>query len=501
MLSRRGFLIAAILGALAFPPVSLWPLAYVALVPFLIAAADMSSARKFGSAWRGGVVFYGGVLYWVGLNSGAPWWVSAIAGVALICVLATIWGLAAIAVKWAADRLSVAAAALFFVVAYQGLETFWGTGELSFPWATWALPLSAFLPAVQIAEWVDVQGLAFQVLCVNALFFLAWHHRRLLFVWLALTAILVPISIGYFRLNYVASGEPIIKAASVQANTPAESKWQMSSADILSDHVEITDGLGGRGVDFVCWPETAVPMPIRFRGWAADTIRNVVKRNNVVLLTGATDYDVSPDGQQIPYNAAFAIRPDSLALQRSSKIHLVPFGERIPGQNWFPILGNLHLGQAEFKPGDSVVVFSGGKVPPFACLICFEVVYPEIAAEAVLKGAQFFGHVTNDGWYGHSSGPYQHLSLARLRAVATHRSIVRAANTGISAIILPNGRIVESLGFDTAGAIFGEIPARQDITIAVRFAKLWPLLYYGLFAVVFAGLWMRAQRYGTTESG
>lgn len=499
-LSRWGFLLAALLGALAFPPVSLWPLAYVALVPFIVSATDTSREKIFGSAWRAGILFFSGILYWVGLNSGAPWWISVIAGFALICILATIWGMVAWVVNRTAKALSKTEAALLFVVSYQALEIFWGTGEMSFPWATWALPLSASIPAMQIAEWIDVQGLAFLVLTINALFFLFWHARKRIYAVTALLLIVVPFGWGYLRSDELESSSRMIRAASIQANTPAETKWQMSSADILADHVELTDGVASKGVEFICWPETAVPMPIRFRGWAADTLRNLSKRSHAVLLTGGTDYDVAPDGEQIPYNAAFAIRPDSLALQRSSKIHLVPFGERIPGQKWFPFLGNLHLGQAEFKPGDSVVVFSGGSVPPFTCLICFEVVYSDIAAEAVIKGAQFFGHVTNDGWYGHSSGPYQHLALSRLRAVATHRSIVRAANTGISALILPNGRYVETLGYDVAGSIWGDVPARQDITIAVRLAKLWPMLYYGLFAVVLSALWMRTQRYGSPES-
>ena len=130
-LSRWGFLLAALLGALAFPPVSLWPLAYVALVPFLISATDTSRERVFGSAWRAGVLFFSGVLYWVGLNSGAPWWISIVAGFALICILATIWGMVAWVVNRTAKALSKTEAALLFVVSYQALEIFWGTGEMS----------------------------------------------------------------------------------------------------------------------------------------------------------------------------------------------------------------------------------------------------------------------------------------------------------------------------------------------------------------------------------
>ncbi len=499
MMSRWGFLLAALLGALAYPPVSLWPLAYVALVPFLLAATDTTRKRVFRSAWYGGVLFYSGVLYWVGLNSGAPWLLSALAGLALICIWATIWAIVAWAVHKAAIALSKAEAALLFVVTYQALEVFWGTGETSFPWTSWALPLSAFLPAIQIAEWIDTQGLSFLVLSINALLFLFWQSRKRAYLITGLALVILPSVWGAWRSPQVETSPRLVQAACVQANTPAETKWQTSSSDILAGHILLTDSLAGKGVEFICWPETAVPMPIRFRKWAADSLREVARRNDAIILTGATDYEIL-NGEQVPYNAAFAIRPDSFEFQKSTKIHLVPFGERIPGQRWFPLLGNLHLGQAEFSPGDSVVVFSGGTVPPFTCLICFEVVYSDIAADAVEKGAQFFGHITNDGWYGHSSGPYQHLALTRLRAVATRRSIVRAANTGISALILPNGRYIETLGYDVAGTIHGGIPARNDVTIAVKLAKVWTMFYYGLLAIVLAAQWMRVQRYGSPEA-
>jgi len=498
---RWGFMLAAVLGALAFPPVSLWPLSWIVMVPFLWAATDLSQTRIFRKAWTAGLVFYGGVLYWVGFNSGAPWWASAIAGFAMIAVLATTWGATAWLVQRSTREHSLPWAALLFVVTHQAIDIFWGTGELSLPWATWALPLTAFAPAMQLAEFLDAQGLSFLVLSINALLFLYWQSRKKHYLVVALTLIVLPLAWGVLRTNQTRSSASEIQVCAVQANIPAEQKWEMSSSDILAAHVAQCDSADRvADFDFVCWPETAVPMPIRFRQWAADSLRELSKRTGAVILTGGTDYDVLPDGDQIPYNAAFVIRPDSFGFQRSSKIHLVPFGERIPGQNWFPFLGNLHLGQAEFKPGDSVVVFSGGKIPPFTCLICFEVIYPDIAADAVKKGAQFFGHVTNDGWYGHSSGPYQHLALAKLRAVATRRSIVRSANTGISAIILPSGEYVAKLGYNRAGHIEGAIPMRTDITVAAHLARLWPYLYYGLFAVTAAALWMRSQRYGNPDT-
>lgn len=499
MKRRWGFWLSAILGILAFPPISLWPLAFVALVPFLWAATDPDQPQVYGPAYRAGLLFFTGVLYWVGLNSGAPWWMSAIAGLGMFAILATIWGMVAWGIKRTTRTLTLFETCSFFVVFYVALEIFWGTGEMGFPWAVWGLALSGSIQAIQIAEWIDVPGLSVWVLSVNALLFLAWQQKNHRLGYAAVSLIVIPILWGAWRSNQVDDSVVKFRAAAVQANTPAETKWQMSASDILTDHVEITDSMAFEHAQFICWPETAVPSAVRYRHWAAESLFAVASRNNAVLLTGATDYITAPDGDQIPLNAAFVIRPGARNFESSAKVRLVPFGERIPGQKWMPFLKNLHLGQAEFQPADSVVVFPAGTIPPFACLICFEVVFPEVAADAVLKGAQFFGHITNDGWYGHSSGPYQHLALTRLRAVVTRRAIVRAANTGISALVLPSGRYVETLGYDKAGYVVGEVPARTDITLAVRLADMWQFIYYGLFAVVLAALWMRTQRYGAAD--
>lgn len=496
-LRKWGLWLSAVLGILAFPPISLWPLAWISLVPFLSVATDPSVPRIFGKAWRAGVVFYGGVLYWVGFNSGAPWYMSAIAALAMIMILATIWGAVAWATQKTAKLHGLNWAVSLFASLYVALEIFWGTGEVSLPWALLGLTQSAFLPAAQLAEFIDVEGISAWVLVVNVLLFLYFRYRRRVQLIGAILIYVIPMVWGALRMNQVDDGV-MVKCAAVQANIPAETKWQMSSADILQDHVRWSDSLQTAKPALIAWPETAAPMPVRLRPWAVDTLQNLSRRTGAMILTGATDYEMR-EGEERPLNAALVVRPDSLGLQRSAKIHLVPFGERIPLQKTFPALRNLHLGQAEFLPGDSVVVFSGGAVPPFTCLICFEVIYPEIAADAVKEGAQLFGHITNDGWYGNSSGPYQHLELAKLRAIATRRSIVRSANTGVSALILPSGKCVKTLDYDTAGTICADLPARKNVTVAVRLARAWTPIYYGIFLTLLAALWMKWRRYGHAE--
>ena len=484
---------AALLGALSFPPIGLWFLAYVALIPFLIAATSGAAGRPFRTAYGAGLVFFGGTLYWVGLNSGAPWFLSAASCVAMVLILATVWGITAWAVATTTRRAGLTVAVLLFVALYQFQEIFWGNGELGFPWAVWALTQTSFLPAIQIADLVDVWGVSLWVLVINALGFVVWR-RRCAGAGIALAGLfLIPIVYGMIRMPRVDRGETVSVAA-IQANTPAEMKWHVSAEQIFEDHVSLTRELTASDVALVVWPETATPLPLRFRQWARSALYDLTDSLGATLLTGATDYDAGTGVGRIPYNAAFAVQPGIRAIQRAAKVHLVPFGERIPWQEQFPFLGSIRLGQAEFVPGEKPIVFRGDPAPDFGCLICFEVVFPGIAAALVRDGAKLFAHITNDGWYGDSSGPYQHLHLARLRAVACRRSMVRAANTGISALICPSGRFIETLGYDRAGSIRGELPVRSETTIAVRIHRFWYPFYTALLALVLGVVWLRRRR-------
>ncbi|MBU1983553.1 hypothetical protein KJ815_03975, partial [bacterium] len=146
-----GFFLSAVLGILSFPPVGGWPLAYIALVPFLSASVSLSPGRAFRWAYLAGFVFYTGTLYWIGLNSGAPPALTWASAVVVIAILATVWGITAWAVSHAYRRAGLRWAAGLFVILYVFFEVFWGTGELGFPWIIWALSQTTFLPAIQTA--------------------------------------------------------------------------------------------------------------------------------------------------------------------------------------------------------------------------------------------------------------------------------------------------------------------------------------------------------------
>ncbi|MBM3324074.1 MAG: apolipoprotein N-acyltransferase, partial [Calditrichaeota bacterium] len=420
--ARFGFLWAALLGILSFPPLPLAPLAWIALIPFLLACVHESPRRVFGRAYLAGLVFFAGICYWIGLNKGAPpalTWASMLATVA---VLALSWGISAAVCTWAMRRAREWGA-LLLPFLYVSFEMFFGLGEMGFAWPIWALSQANLLLPCQLCDLTDVFGLSFWVVLLNSLCFLALRFRgisrRVLFV-ICLVVFVVPWLYGAIRLGDFRHAKQV-RLGVVQANIPAERKWEKPADETLALYEKQSEIVLAARPSFLVWPETAVPVPLRFRPWARDEIHQWVDRVGVPLLTGALDYHSENGRDELPLNAAFLVTPHSRELPQYAKIHLVPFGERIPGQRLFPFLGRIRLGQAEFAPGKSLTLFEPVPQVKVGCLICFEVVFPEVAAGLVREGADILVNLTNDGWYGNSSGPYQHLALARLRAIATRR--------------------------------------------------------------------------------
>lgn len=397
---------------------------------------------------------------------------------AAVAILALEWAVSASLISWAMKRIGVWGALLFPFV-YVSCEMFLGLGEMGFCWPIWALSQVSLHIPCQICDLTGVFGLSFWVVLVNTLLFLAIQlpgitRRKILIVGLAVFA--VPWIYGAIRLGGLEFTRQI-SVGVVQANIPAKQKWEIPADETLALYEKQSQIVLAARPQVLIWPETAVPVPIRFRPWARAELHRWVDSVNVPLLTGALDYDKDGNGGHLPQNAAFLISPGSRELPRSAKRHLVPLGERIPGQKLFPFLGKIRLGQAEFAPGETLTVFRPMPDVPIGCLICFEVVFPEVATELVRRGANIFVNMTNDGWYGNSSGPYQHLALSRLRAIVTRRSIARAANTGISALIEPSGKILCKAGYGRRSALVGELPLNSGMTFAVRYAAwLQPLL-------------------------
>jgi apolipoprotein N-acyltransferase len=220
----------------------------------------------------------------------------------------------------------------------------------------------------------------------------------------------------------------------------------------------------------VIWPESAFPFLLTREPDALAQIADLLPEGTV-LITGAVRAPEAPPGEKITraYNSVYVIDHDGSILSVYDKVHLVPFGEFLPFQNFLESLGIMQLTKLPggFIPGERRRAMSVPRAPRMLPLICYEIVFPD---EAVPRGERpgWLLNVTNDGWFGISSGPYQHLQQARVRAIEQGLPLVRAANTGISAVIDPLGRIVKSLPLGTEGVMDASLPRRIDPPLYVR---------------------------------
>jgi apolipoprotein N-acyltransferase len=217
-----------------------------------------------------------------------------------------------------------------------------------------------------------------------------------------------------------------------------------------------------------------------------------VESNGVSVLTGALHH-VKKDGDYQFYNSAFYYSP-GMPVAIYSKQDLVPFAERLPWVETFPALKNFNFGQANFEPGNTALVYPMGsreEVTDMGTVICYESANPHVFREFLLEGADLMAIITNDAWLGNSPGPYQHLAAGRLRAIEHRVSVVRSAQTGISAMILPSGRIAARLPLGSKGEIVYDAPLGLDRTVYTRHGDRFALIIlllasFGLMGVLFA---------------
>jgi len=196
------------------------------------------------------------------------------------------------------------------------------------------------------------------------------------------------------------------------------------------------------GPDLIVWPETALPFYFLHDDALTEQMVELVRGCKAHFLVGSPSFQTGGRGTRY-YNSSYLIDPSGNVLGKYDKVHLVPYGEYVPLKRFLPFLGKLVEAVGDFEPGKQgqVLSLNGKKI---GVLICFEVIFPELARAMCRNGAQLLVTITNDAWFGTSSAPYQHLSMVVFRAVETHLAVARAANTGISAYIDPVGRVLDA---------------------------------------------------------
>jgi apolipoprotein N-acyltransferase len=242
------------------------------------------------------------------------------------------------------------------------------------------------------------------------------------------------------------------------------------------------------------WPETAVPFFFQNRSKFALGIISLAEESKAALIFGSPAYK-RQQGAVRYYNRAYLIAPDTRDILYYDKIHLVPFGEYVPFKKYLPFIHRLVEAAGDFASGEKSKALKAGDLSS-GILICFEAIFPELARALARDGANILVNITNDAWFGRTSAPYQHLSMAVFRAIENHRPMIRAANTGFSAFITPTGAI------QSKSDLFVEAVQTGSII-----AGVFPLTFYSRFGDIFAvtlliiaaahilyGIWMKRMR-------
>jgi len=288
------------------------------------------------------------------------------------------------------------------------------------------------------------------------------------------------------------SGETV-RVALVQGNIRQEEKWDAGQAGrILDTYLTLTRDAAARGARLVLWPESSTPFYFEYDAIGNALIRQMVRETGIHLLFGSDQYDPGPPRRS--FNSAFLLNPTGATAGVYKKMHLVPFGEYVPLKRLLFFVGPLVDAVSDFSPGTEATVMPVGP-RKISTAICYEVVYPDLIGEFVARGSELLTTVTNDAWYGRSSAPHQHFWQAAVRSVEQGRYLLRAANTGVSGIVDPYGRVVQRTLIFNRTVVEGEVRYLSGRTIYGRTGDVFAWACAALSGLV-AAAWVRASRAG-----
>jgi apolipoprotein N-acyltransferase len=503
---------AAALLFLAMPGITgWWPLLFVALVPLLSALRRLSARRSLCMGMLCGLIYNIGLLYWIvpvlRRFGGQHVLISACALLLLAAYMAVYVGLFCLLLNLMISRSgpegdSTAVALLTAPVLWVGLDVVRGHLLTGMPWMDLGYGLYRQPLLIQAADLGGHHLITFCIVMINALLF--WlidrirtpdappsrhHYGQAVIVLLGLCCVGVYSVLRYQQVASEMTATEKAAVVAVQGNISQSEKW---SPDVKAKTIDQYLALSRASVtkmnrtDLLIWPETALPF-YPPREPLMNRIRDFVREKRVHLLTGSPYFTVTPKRKKpvAYYNSALLFNPSGRLEARYNKQHLVPFGEYIPLRTYLWFLKPLVELIGDFTPGDSFEPLEADRIKA-GVLICFESIFPEIARRETMAGANLLVNLTNDAWYGRSSAPYHSWAMTVMRAVENRRSLVRAANTGISGFVEPTGIIRKQSSLFTAEAVTADVELTTMQTIftcgghlfgTVCLALILPLLY------------------------
>ena len=470
------------LTALSFPKFYLAFLGWISLIPLLYIILKKTPKQSFLLGLAAGFSYYAILIYWVpfvpthygNLSIG----VSLLIYIILVLFLALFW--AFFCLLWTKIYRSFPRLSFllfpFLWISFEYILTYFFTG---FPWGLLGSSQYSNIYFIQLASITGVYGLSFVLVLFQSLFFYSMKYKKKAPFFIGLALVLLIHLGGFLSLKKSLHTENSFTASVIQGNVSSDIYWDRISSqeiwDLFSQHLELSRQAYEKGSRLIIWPEFSVPLCfscsedlyLAFKG----RLYQFVQGTRCTLLLG-TNEKASTHGNIQYHNTALCLSPD-LSRSHYYKIHLVPFGEYTPYKKIFFFIEKMTHAIGNISPGTqySLHQFENTK---FGSPICYEIIFPNLVRKFVKKGANFLVTITNDGWYGKSAAPYQHFSMAVLRAVENRRYLLRAATTGISGIIDPFGRVVSKSELMTQTYLTGNITPSQKLTFYTKFGDLLP---------------------------
>lgn len=504
---RRGFaLFFGILAATALPPFYFLPGLWIGFSGLLYLCVTAQHWRRAAfEGWIFGLGWFALGLYWIGyaflVDAAQYAYLMPFAVIGISVAMAIYPALACGAVSWIIRQTPVRAYLLpiLFAAAWSVSEWLRGIVLTGFPWNPLASIWGISDEILQSISWLSALGLGFvtAAACSAPVLLILDKSASRRQAWIAVVALTIALPIfwgvGWMRLSHsdTATHDGVLLRL-VQPSIPQHLKWK---ADLRQGHLlkqlalsNRTEGPAGPPTH-VIWAETNVPYLITDDSgppapWAAGV------PTNGHMIFGAPRRDAA--GQV--YNSLLAINDDGDIKATFDKFHLVPFGEYVPLRGWLPF-DKLTEGRGDFTAGAGPETITLAGLPPFAAIICYEVIFSGNVVDADNR-PEWILNITNDAWFGPSTGPRQHLVQARLRAIEEGLPVVRVANTGISAVIDPYGRIRNSLDLGMIGIIDAPLPEALPPTVFSHVGQL-PMLLISVLILMGAAVmcWIRRRQH------
>ncbi|MBO7513196.1 MAG: apolipoprotein N-acyltransferase [Fibrobacter sp.] len=485
--SRTALILSCIawgLYALAYPPMPLGPAALLILVPWFIVLSRFSRGQALFATFWSGMLYNSINYYWIYNVMHVETAPSGLILFGLFLLIAffsaynTLAGFVYTLAKNAPTKIRPILLVLYPVF-YAGLEMTRTYGDFAFPWSHLGYVFGNSLELLQMLSYIGIFGYTILVIASNQA--VAHALCKVQDIKKAIPVLAVPVSIFVLLLvhgsivlsnpeakpfyNAEAEGNPSI--ALIQPSIEQGAKWSKERFDnIVNKTLGMVNDSVKEHADIIVLAETAIPDHIRRQPGVIERFHEVADHKNAQLLTGALDYRRNPRGSIRKfdvYNASFLFTPGDFHFpKRYIKKHLVPFSERIPFDEIFPILNYVDLGEGDFVAGKETPVYEPFLWTPY---ICYDAIFGDLVREAIREGSRLMVNITNDGWFGRSTAPYQHLNLIRYRAIENGMPVARLANSGVSAFIDQYGHYDGNTEIFTDRVVQRKVPLKTRDTL------------------------------------